>query len=206
VVIPLPQTLAINVWGSAHKLVHCEYCSKDYIYGVKRRGQGEGTCVIYLDEEWVTQRATRLANADLQRSLNAAVEVAPCPGCGWIQTDMLVVARSQHLPRLRIAGSVLLIGLVISVLVFFGVWSRPANDPRRNSLMVEITIVAVLHALAAAICLKGRSIACASYDPNSEDVEFRKARGLERGAMLADLKSKQPPDPGLGGMGRNRRG
>jgi hypothetical protein len=189
VAIPVTRTFTINVWGSSSKLVHCEHCSKDYLYVVKRRGQGDGSCVIFLDEDGALQRASQLANANLQRSLNAAVEVVPCPGCGWIQTDMQAVARSQHLPRLKIAGWLLVIGLVIPLLVLLATWSRPANDPRRIPLMVEITIATGLQLLAAVICLMGRSIACASYDPNSEDIEVRLAKGLERGVMLADRTS-----------------
>jgi hypothetical protein len=130
-----------------------------------------------------------LAERNLRKALEKAVEVVPCPACGWIQSDMQALARSQYRPRWRIAGISLLVALCIPSLMLLGAVQTGPNEPLRVRLIVEILTIMVLQFTAGVGLLVGRAL---HYDPNGEDVEVRLQKGRARAVLLDELeKTKQ---------------
>ncbi len=186
--IPIAKTFTAASWGSAFKLVQCEQCVKVYVYRVKRRGQGEGTSPLFLDDEGAQNRATQRAACELQKELDSAIDVVPCPACGWIQSDMQALARRQHLPRLKIAGIALLIALLVPSLMLLAAITKPPEEPVSTRMFVEVLVIMLVQFATGVALLLGRSLAAEHYDPNSEDVEGRLQKGRGRAALLDDLK------------------
>lgn len=186
--IPIAKFYSAASWGSASKVVQCEHCRKTFAYLVRRRGQGEGTSPLFLDNEGAQQRAAQLAQRDLRNALDKAVEVVPCPACGWIQSDMQALARRQYRPRWKIAGISLLVGLCIPSLMLLGAVQTGPNEPLRVRMVVEILTIMVLQFTAGVGLLVGRALRAEHYDPNGEDVEARLKKGRARAVLLDELE------------------
>jgi hypothetical protein len=189
--IPIAKTFTTSFWGSACKIVQCDQCKKEYVYQVKRRGQGEGTSVLFLDENGALNRATQRANRDLQKALDSAIEIVPCPACGWIQPEMQILARRQYLSRMKIAGFVVLLTLFFPCLMLLVTLTDPADEPVPPRLVIEIIVLGLVQILTAVALLWGRSLACKHYDPNSGDVEIRLQKGRELAILVDDLEKEK---------------
>lgn len=189
--IPIARVYEAKTAGSAVKRVQCENCSTTFVYSVKRMCTGGGMGIAFLDDEGAQQRAQQEAARALKKALDAAIEVVPCPRCGWIQADMKALARRQHLPRLKIAGLALLvlsfIYLILIAIIGIGVQlpvDRPAADLQGDLVF--------LIAVAGVTLLLGRIMACQQFDPNDEDVELRLQKGRDRAMLLSDLEKENP--------------
>jgi hypothetical protein len=173
--------------GSASKVVHCEHCATDYVYQVRRQVIGDGVSALLRSDRRAKDLATMLANQELQKALDLAVEVVPCPACGWIQGDMKTLARCHYLRRTKIAGIVLLSLLVVPLLMFVGTLFYPPDKPASARDLIEIAIFAFFLLAAGGGLLIARSMACSHFDPNDGDLDARLRAGRERAVLLADV-------------------
>jgi hypothetical protein len=177
--------------GSTLKIVNCEYCRKQYLYRVKRTVHGEGNSLLYGDEDGAKLRAIRHAQEELDTALKTAIDVVPCPGCGWIQEDMQVLARRQHLPRVKIAGLVLLIGLAAPVLMLLATLSRLEDETFPSQLFAELIVMTFAQLVTAGALLLGRSLACQNFDPNSGDPEVRIQQGRQCAVLVENAEKEE---------------
>jgi hypothetical protein len=153
--------------------------------------KGEGVSTLFLDDRRAQAFAARQAKQRLRHALDQAVDVVPCPSCGWIQAIMKDSARGLHLRRVRIAGVMLLSLLIVPLLMFIGAITMPPNEQATTWDFVEITIIMVLLLGGGGGMLVARAMACKQYDPNDCDVESRLRSGRERAVLLADLPNFQ---------------
>ena len=73
-IIPVGRTYTSTMTGSATKVTTCESCHEEYVYQVERKASGEGSSVMFLDNEGATDRAERAAEKSLRKALERAVE------------------------------------------------------------------------------------------------------------------------------------
>ncbi|MFO0965463.1 MAG: hypothetical protein U0793_07735 [Gemmataceae bacterium] len=182
--IPIARIVYASAVGSAAKIVSCETCGKKYVYEVRRLSQGQAIHLISSEGEGAKALAQRIAAHDLKKQLDAAIEVVPCPACGWIQADMLPTARRRHLRRVKILGIFILLGLVLPLVMTVGAVFWPPNARAAEEIVDEsILWAAGLLAVGAGILI-WRAMACKHYDPNGEDLDKRLAEGRQRGQLL----------------------
>jgi hypothetical protein len=159
--------------ASSHKVVKCEQCGKEYVYQVWRHGQGEAFNALFLDEEAAKRLAAQRANHELQTALREAIEIVPCPGCGWIQDNMKSLAQQRHLRRVKIAGAVVLSFLIVPIVMLIGAFNMPTDEPATPSYFAEIALMTLMSVVIGGGLLLARSMACKQFDPNDEDVDVR---------------------------------
>src|SRR5262249_47581424 len=83
--IPYALTYKTTLRGRVPKLVRCEKCSFEYVYLLEMTVAGEGTSLLFLDNEGARQRSAAQAESALQQNLAQGCEVVPCPACGLVQ-------------------------------------------------------------------------------------------------------------------------
>jgi hypothetical protein len=112
---------------------------------------------------------------------------------------MKALARRQYLPRLKIAGISLLVGLIIPSLILLAALRKEPNEPLRLGLVLETLAVLLVQLVTGAALLAYRSSACECYDPNSEDVEERLQKGRARAVLLDNLVKAEQEQESQGG-------
>jgi hypothetical protein len=186
VFIPYAREYTVTTTGTVVKLVECESCKGEYVYQLTRRGAGTGTSMLFLDDAGAQQRAEHEARAALLEKLSLDCDPVPCPFCGWYQRDMVERVRRLRHRWLITAGWLLVpIGLVFALVAAFFT-QHPAADQ-------HTTEIALFWALAA-LCVVGspalivwRYRSARKHDPNTEDVEKRKALGAHRAMSKVDF-------------------
>src|SRR3954470_17482742 len=113
--IPYALTYYVRETGRLPRVVRCEQCDREYVYFLKRAGEGEGTSLLFLENAEAKERAARKARAELEAALAVGVDPVPCPRCGWYQAHMVPEARSRRHPWLWYVA-----GLGLMVAIIFG--------------------------------------------------------------------------------------
>jgi hypothetical protein len=165
--------------GAVLKLVVCEHCQTEYVYSLERSALGEGTSLLFIDNEGAAQRASSRAEQELQRKLERGVDLVPCPACGWIQKNMIPRVRRAYRRWMLYAGGILI--FVPLLVAFIG---GVANEGR-NGEGPHIPWPIFMGTLAAFVFLGVgflivRVVALRRYDPNSLAPETRKRIGQGR--------------------------
>jgi hypothetical protein len=115
--------------GSLTRLVECEKCHARWKYEVSRHVSGASAVGPRMDDEEAQQDSRHRASRNLRKTLLNAIEPAPCPQCGWLQSYMVAHLKKQHHRWLN------KLGLGIAALgggvgVFFGSFiGYPAAEP-----------------------------------------------------------------------------
>lgn len=181
-----------TVTGTTIKDVRCESCGFEYVYQLSRTAQGRSTSFLVPDHATIEARA----RANLRQELKNSCDPVPCGVCGWYQRAMVQRARQLKYRRLLVAGGLLCFLAILLCAQASIAWSiaEPADFP----------IAAALSGAAGTALMLGlglpvlRLALCQLYDPNTEDVESRKARGRERALNKEAFVSgfALPPPPG----------
>jgi len=202
--IPYALTYYVRETGRLPRVVRCEQCDREYVYFLKRAGEGEGTSLLFLENAEAKERAARRARAELEAALAVGVDPVPCPRCGWYQAHMLPEARSRrHRWLMYVAG----LGLAIAV-IFGGMAVIVPNTRRPDPDFVEATRAGGWVAIAGAVVAVGawalRWRLAALHDPNDAPAADRvavgqaKAMTIERFTELLaayeESRSRPPPD------------
>jgi hypothetical protein len=185
-VIPYAQSYTSTMTGRVPKLVDCEGCQQKYVYLLERSASGEGTSLLFLDNEGAKERAQERAKAELEYKLGRACDPVPCPRCGWYQQHMIPKAKEQHKAWMWTAGlaAILLavpLGLVAAIASVVA-----ENQGSRGAAVVtylSLALMAVALVLGPA-WLFVRYRAVKQFDPNAELAEDRIARGRDRAVTL----------------------
>src|SRR4051812_40965398 len=102
--IPYALTYYVRETGRLPRVVRCEQCDREYVYFLKRAGEGEGTSLLFLENAEAKERAARRARAELEAALAVGIDPVPCPRCGWDQSHMLPAAPPRRHPWPRHVG------------------------------------------------------------------------------------------------------
>src|SRR5947207_2008995 len=78
----LAPTFESQLRGRAIKTVACEGCGREYVYAVERSAHAVATSVLWLTNRRAKTEALGIARAELDKSLERAVEPFACPSCG----------------------------------------------------------------------------------------------------------------------------
>ncbi|MBI1372714.1 MAG: hypothetical protein GC159_08130 [Phycisphaera sp.] len=87
--IPIGQRYTATMKGSTMKRADCESCKQAYYYKVERSATGEGSSILWLDNEGASDRASSAAEVALKAALDKAVDLVACPNCGYFQKNMV---------------------------------------------------------------------------------------------------------------------
>jgi hypothetical protein len=172
----------VSAQGSRVKIVHCEKCSRDYVYFVTLTVRRASASV---------DRAEESARRTLLAALNQAVLPVPCPFCGLYQRNMIPIVQQR---RYRWLGwvSLGLVALGVFALVCScGVSMGSVPDGRGHALVAVILCwaVALVAILASPVVLLIKRRVSRRFDPNGEDdVEERKEMGRSRAISLEDFQ------------------
>ncbi len=182
--IPVGSKHAAWLIARAAKTVHCEKCDIVYAYEVTRHGTGEAFNPLFLAGEAAQKKCEEDAVKDVQRKLDQAIEVVPCPGCGWISEEMWGEARRLHLRRVKFAAIALLCALVIPFFMLYAATCQTDGEPVSSRMIIECVAMILFQVALAIGMLVGRGIACRGYNPNDEPVDLRLSKGRARAKKI----------------------
>lgn len=148
--VPVGQTYTATVSGRGLKLVCCEHCACEYVYGLERNVSGHASSLLWLDNEGAKKRAEDSASTSVKRTLRAAVDPVACPKCGWFQGNMVPLLKRRGAWKIAIFGLAGALGLAIIVAIL----EKPSGLTRK--LPWSIAALSVAGASAFYIC----------HDPN----------------------------------------
>lgn len=183
--IPYALTYKTTVRGQIPKLVQCEKCRLEYVYLLEATVTGEGTSVLFADNEGAKERSAAQAETLLQQNLAEGFGVVPCPECGTIQEHMIPLARERKfrgmLTGAKVTGA---IGGILAVPV--GILTAAFN--LRVVPMPLFVIVLLSTALGLYIA---RRVKLRRYVPNDEPLAVRLRQGqqiaVSKEVFLKDL-------------------
>jgi len=174
--------------GAVFKLVACEHCGTEYFYQLKRVATGQGTSLLFLDNQGAAERAASCAEETLRLKLYCGVDLVPCPACGWYQQNMVAKARRQHRRWMLNAGACLTIGLI--PVTFFGM---VFNAVQRGGPAIPWPLffagIGSLAILGIGLMV-AKCILAARYDPNSQEVEIRKRLSQGRAILRKEWEQR----------------
>jgi hypothetical protein len=196
-VIPIPYALdyTAKLSGSVPKLVRCEQCSLEYVYLMKRSASGEGTSMLFLDNEGAQARAQSAAERALTTKLDHELDPIPCLACGWYQADMVAEIRKGRLWwMVLVAVGLGILGVILFLMACL------------VSLIGEEPVAALVMWIGVGLCALGaislplaRRRLARQYDPNMEDLEQRKqfsaTRAITKEAFLKWIEEQQKTSP-----------
>lgn len=169
--VPLGTSYQAAARGRVTKLVSCEGCATEYAYLMERCGTGDALSPLDLWDSAAASRATAVARKALADQLMRGVDLVPCPGCGRIQRDMVLLARHLHRGGLEAGAAV---AFLVAAILFAAAGVATANaGPGGNQLAVALWCSTGLSALLIPGFLLTRSWLSRRYDPNTQDVNDR---------------------------------
>ncbi|MHB8856292.1 MAG: hypothetical protein ACYC6K_06710 [Bellilinea sp.] len=87
--IPYGRKYKVKMEGYRWKFVECSFCECKYLYRMKRKVEGEGASLLWLDNTGAKKRAGDRANDELDYKLRNEIDSVSCPECGMYQKDMI---------------------------------------------------------------------------------------------------------------------
>ena len=173
--IPIGQTTTARCHGEMLKVTQCEGCGSEYVYKIRRVGQGSGFSLLFLGNAGAQRSASSGAQANLRQKLATGVEAVPCPSCGLYQQAMVPLARKGFgLGLRRWAIALMLVPLAVVIV---------------GCLLLAVEDHWLVHSVAIGVFLLGltllvlRIVQSRFHDPNTTDPDARIALG-QRSAML----------------------
>src|SRR2546423_1606461 len=129
--------------GSVIKDVSCEQCGHRYFYQLSRIGTGSASAPYFLGQASAAQHARQSATASLEAKLQLECDLVPCPHCGHIQQQMILLLRRRSYRGLIMLSWVISgMGLLMTGILALAQWN---SHPRR----FEVEYVAYVVAAAA---------------------------------------------------------
>lgn len=184
--IPYAQTYTATMRGRTLKQVNCEQCQAEYVYFMEREATGQGTSVLFLDNEGAEGRASSDAERSLDRALAQECDPVPCPGCAWYQKPMVTMLRKQHRAWMFWTGVAFFIPtLLAGFVLYINLVDMHGPKPHLTSWSLGILLSGLTASLGLIFL---RRILAANYDPNSDDLETRKQIAAGRSMLKQDLE------------------
>jgi hypothetical protein len=182
-----------TVSGRIMKLVPCEHCGTEYVYGLEREAEGFGNSVYLLNEDGAKAHAQASADETLRSYLENDFDPVPCPACGHYQRYMF--------PKLYDGGSawgqlarLALLGIACPTVVGAMYWGSTyilhSSTRAMARLGGALIVLSVLGLVDVALRAAERSRA-RRFDPNTEDQQARIAKGRSRAVTRAEFEAEQ---------------
>src|SRR5437667_7281335 len=95
-------TYSTTVTGFSTRAVRCADCGEEYLYDLRR--DAAATEALGPANREARFRASDRAHLGLQRALQTAVDLVPCPTCGCYQPDMVAHLKQRRGRWLRRCG------------------------------------------------------------------------------------------------------
>jgi len=199
--IPVGQKYTATMSATVPKLVKCEQCSTDYVYHLKRKAVGEGTSLLFLNNKGAKGSAQAEARKRLLKVLARSCEPVPCPACGHVQEHMIPRARQLRCRWVGKAALYLFPSGCLLGLAAAGVLTLTMSNAGREGWTASYVIWMIIGAMAGLTAAAGviaslvlpvwRYFSCRRYDPNTEKVEVRKARGQSLAVTKTEFDRRQ---------------
>lgn len=177
----MTTSVTIEKWGT--KQVQCEFCKCSYVYDFSRKatrragGKAQAFAIhggligaligaaidstTHKDDFQLREEAEQAA----EQRMAGAVELAPCPGCGWFQADMVKEARKRA-RRGRVMVALLSIGFM--ALIALVVMAQIENERLTHGTIPSWLLWAVGLVLVSCVTLYlMRWVQLGSYDVNA---------------------------------------
>jgi hypothetical protein len=182
--VPYALTYYVRETGRLPRVVRCEQCDREYVYFLKRAGEGEGTSLLFLENAEAKERAARKARAELEAALAVGVDPVPCPRCGWYQAHMVPEARSRRHPSLwYVAGLGLMVAIIFGAIAII-VPNGHQVDPDFARVARSGGWVGVAGAVLAVGAWAWRWRLAGLYDPNDAPAADRVAVGQAKAMTI----------------------
>src|SRR4051794_28567660 len=95
--IGIRSRFTASVQGSMEKLVRCERCGRYFTYRLTRRVRASAVAPRASLREEAMLLAQQRASKALHEKLEHEIDLYPCPGCGFYQSDMTLAAKKRWL-------------------------------------------------------------------------------------------------------------
>jgi hypothetical protein len=166
--------------GTKVKHISCQKCGDNYVYVLRRTGEGTGKSVLWLDNDGARGSADTSARQDLHAKLAKGVDPVACPACGWYQKTMVAAVRARRRAWADIGAMALGVGALF------------AMCSGRMLLAEALFGAAVVVAVAARVIVS-------RWDPNADEVWKQKARERESGRAMRRADYEAAKAHGAGG-------
>lgn len=191
--IPYAKTYHVTARGVVLRNVACEHCRTEFVYALARETAGQGTSVLFLDNQGAQEQAASNAEAELSKQLEIDVDPVPCPSCHLYQTDMIRKLRKDAYWWM---SGLAIVSVLVAIIVGAILLSALVNDLRNFSTGVRV-VMALITVAGAAGCfglLQRRKSLSKSYNPNREEFADRR-RSCKQAVMLKEEFDKVGSDP-----------
>lgn len=180
--IPIGQTITAQVSGSCIKHVCCANCQTDFVYVAQRTGGGQGSSLLFLDNEGAKERAEGHAVKNLETELEKAVDPVPCPNCFRYQDDMVEELKKKYLGWTENIDLVLFVVFIVAAIALAIQWSSFVP----KAWIIALSAIGIVLSLGGVLGLiYYRKIHRQEYDPNEDSIQTRSAISRDR-AMLKE--------------------
>jgi len=105
------KSFTARLRGSRMCPVVCEKCQTSFVYELIRQGVGRGSAPYYIGQASAAARAEAGARKMLEKRLNREREPVACPGCNWVNADLIVGYRKTRYRNLATGGIAIALGL-----------------------------------------------------------------------------------------------
>lgn len=189
--IPYAMTYSATREGIVLREVTCEFCTTEFVYALTRQATGQGTSLLFLNNQGAEQDAAQAAEEELAKKLEGDIDPVPCPKCGLYQAAMVDVVRAkQH-------GWLVLIAILCplaSFIAFCFLGSSFIYNPEWASTGVRIGLASgCVGGILAAIGLMWIwNSWTQAYDPNSHDHEVLRQSSKQKGMRKDDFDREGP--------------
>ncbi|HLK57904.1 MAG TPA: hypothetical protein VKU00_15155 [Chthonomonadaceae bacterium] len=166
-----------TVAGTRAKTVRCEKCQFDYVYEVTCKATGPLSSATGMEHH--------TANHALDVMLDNTIEPVPCPSCGWLQPDMVPVAKARYKRWMITVGSIALLTALLVMLLGLVALTDQNSPVGKWELIWSALILMVSIGFYV-----GRAYQVSKFDPNRIAPEVQKAIG-QKVAITREDHEKQ---------------
>jgi hypothetical protein len=192
--IPIPivwTEYTATLQGRILKFVPCENCGTEYVYVLAREGMGCGKSFYLLNEDAAKEQAKTGAEEALQSYLENDFDPIPCPACGHYQRFMFPKLYDGGSTWLQLAQLIaIVVGCVDGVAVLYWTFAylQHPGDHALGRLGVALALLPVVGLIVLALNRAERARA-RRFDPNTEDLQARLAKGRSRAITRAEFEA-----------------
>jgi hypothetical protein len=178
--------------------VACEQCGHCYGHALTRSRRAIGDRYVWQAREKYREKWLAQARRELDAKLARAVEVVPCPHCGWIQSRMLDRARQERYPAETWPGLFAFILAMIALAGLFVLWElEKAFQLNWVTAWISLSATFGLMVCCGGLCIVREALRARRYDPNSAPQEERIELGRQRSLSWEQFQALYPADAAI---------
>lgn len=180
------HTYTTKIKGSAFKSVKCDHCAVEYVYSLRRKGEGVGVSPYFINEKGAKKSAAQTAQNSLNQQLALSHDLVPCPNCGHVPKDIINTLKREQTRQILVAG------IGISILLCVG-WVFTNNGEFSDALRWVPFIFGGGFALTLLVVIFTR---CQNYNRNiQKNLQIARERALLRAEFEKIIHQAQEQSP-----------